>query len=172
MPGAATSARRGLAKVLRRRFSANAGLSALGYLSLVPLVVLAALAAADGKGFLSQALALRGLVAYGVLLLAFVGGIRRGSSLRGEPSDRPALQLLGTVGATAAGWLALMRPPTVGLAILAAATAAQGAVDVWSAERTGPAWWGRLRLRQTLLAEAVLSATLVGLALGGPAASG
>ena len=51
--------------------------------------------------------------------------------------------------------------------LLAAATAGQGAWDVWSAEAgLAPSWYGRLRLQLTVAATLILVATLAFTAIG------
>lgn len=141
-----------------------------GLAALAPLLAAAVAVAAGGVGPLGREAALTGLIGYGALLLSFIGGVGWGALGRAELHPAGTQAFLLTLLPVLAAWTGLLLPPLTGLAVLAAATAAQGVVDVWAADAgASPAWYGRLRLYQTLAVEALLAATFVSVALsGGP----
>ena len=120
---------------------------------LVPFVV------AAGLSFLSApinpAMAVYALIAYGAVILSFLGGVHWGVALsRGqtvEPSSGPSGQTVWymiSVGPSLVAWLALLLAPVPGLIILAVSFLAMIVVDVHAA-RLGqvPNWYPRLRVR-------------------------
>ena len=67
------------------------------------------------------------------------------------------MAIAGVTAPVAVAIVAMLLPPAAALSVLAAGFAGQGAWDVWTAERgQGPAWYGRLRMRLTVVATAIL----------------
>ncbi len=106
-----------------------------------------------------HALALPALLAYGAVILSFLGGIHWGLAMASAaPGTLPA-RLGFSVLPSLLGWVALLLPPAAGLVLLAAGFAAMLLLDLQS-EAT-PVWYPRLRLPLSLGAMAAL---LLGLA--------
>lgn len=136
---------------------AAAGLS---YAALLPLAALLVPVAMAGTEEPDTAIV---FIGYGALLLSFLAGIRWGQAMRTDAGRTAGLAAAALPAL--AGWLALLAPPIAAAGILAAAFAAQGAWDVWSAEASRlPVWYGRLRLRTTPITVALLVAALLVLA--------
>jgi protein-L-isoaspartate O-methyltransferase len=144
----------------------------LGYGGLIPFVLLA-IAAGVGLGgnaaFPAAALLAqdgRALLAYGAVILSFVGALHWGfaMTLRDlSPSSRNAAFLWSVVPALLA-WVALVLPPAPAVALMLVGFVAQYRRDVELARRAAlPAWYLPLRLRLTTVA-------CVSLVLGGFAA--
>jgi hypothetical protein len=94
------------------------GASALGYAGLVPFAA-AVLGIALLEGEL-RALAARALLAYGAVILSFLGAVHWGLVLATPPADATK-RLLGGVLPSLAGWIALLLPARFGLALLVVA---------------------------------------------------
>ena len=92
-----------------------AGFTTLGYAGLLPFVACAlAIALLDGE---ARAFAVQALVAYGAVILSFLGAVHWGLLLRaGEPHVQSQLAV-GVVPALA-GWVALLLPGREALALL------------------------------------------------------
>lgn len=90
---------------------------ALGYLGLVPFVVLSLLTAVGPEGWKSWALP--GLVAYGAVILSFLGGITWGIAIRAE-GDVEKLYALSLVP-FALAWCAVLLPAWAGIWLLVVA---------------------------------------------------
>lgn len=128
----------------------------LGFAGLVPFA--AASLAAMLPGTLAPDLALRALLAYGAVILSFLGGIRWGLAMaEGDAGALPA-RLGFSVLPSLLGWSALLLPVAPGLALLATGFA----VMLWADRRvaSAPAWYPRLRLPLSLGA---MGALLLGL---------
>jgi hypothetical protein len=98
--------------------------------------------------------------------LAFLGGIRWGLAMRVETTPRGALTIAASVAAPVVATVALLLPDEAALGVLAAGLAGVGAWDVWSAEAGGaPSWYGKLRLRATLIVAAALVVVLLSLGM-------
>ena len=91
------------------------------------------------------------LLAYGAVILSFLGGARWGLALAREQADEP-LDYVLSMAPPLIGWLAVIIPVPYAFALLAVAFAAQGAWDAL-AVHTGraPAWYGRLRTILTMV---------------------
>lgn len=100
------------------------------------------------------------LKGYGAVILSFLGGIRWGlATARDDQSARRDL-VLSTVPSLA-GWAALALPDVYAFALLAMAFAAQGAWDQFAVHSgQAPDWFGRLRMRLSLLVVPVMVAAL------------
>lgn len=91
------------------------------------------------------------LKAYGAVILSFLGGIRWGLATGRDDGATARILMLSTVPSLA-GWAAMALPDAHAFALLAVAFAAQGAWDQFAVHRGGaPDWFGRLRMRLTLL---------------------
>jgi hypothetical protein len=94
------------------------GANALGYGGLVPFVAAAlGIALLDGE---PRALAARALLAYGAVILSFLGAVHWGLLLARPVSDVERRLLAGVLPALAA-WVALLLPERYGLALLVVA---------------------------------------------------
>jgi Protein of unknown function (DUF3429) len=99
----------------------------------------------------------RAMIGYGVLILAFLGGVRWGLRLQGGAGS-DLVFLMGIVGSIA-GFFTLLLPYTFGLVILTIGFALQGAWDIWSSGV--PQFYSRLRATMTTLVCLVLIAILI-----------
>ena len=129
---------------------------ALGLAGLVPFWV-AALAVVLAEGEV-EAAALRAQVAYGAVILTFLGGVHWGLALR-APHETSWARLGWGVTPSLLGWIALLMAPRPALALLAASLAAALFVDLRSlGAGVSAAWY--LPLRRLLTAAAVASIAL------------
>ena len=120
----------------------------LGGTGALPFVALAG-AAPFLAGALRQ-FAAHALLAYGAIILSFLGGIHWGlaiAPLGGADRKTMGPRLLLSVVPSLAAWTALLMPQKPGLAVLALAIAAMLWVDLRTT-RLGeaPAWYPRLRI--------------------------
>jgi hypothetical protein len=136
------------------------------YAGLAVILAAAAVVLVGGVGALSADAALILLKSLSAITLAFLGGIRWGMAMRVETTPRGALTIAASVVPAVVATVALLLPDAAGLGVLAAGLAGIGAWDVWSAEAGGaPSWYGRLRLRATLIAAAALVVVLLSLGI-------
>ncbi len=159
-PASRSRLRRGLAFLAAGAPPLAAGLS---YAWLLPPLAALAVLLAGGAGTITPAMATAALVGWAAVTLSFTAGVRWGDGMRSGTRQR----LWAPAGAALAliGWLCLLLPPVPALAILAASLAAQGAWDAWAAGAGQLApWYGRLRIRATWVAVAILVAALIALA--------
>jgi len=99
----------------RRDASLPPGASALGYGGLVPFAAaVLGVVLLDGE---PRALASRALLAYGAVILSFLGAVHWGLVLA-KPSSDSGRRLLVGVLPSLAGWIALLLPARLGLALL------------------------------------------------------
>jgi hypothetical protein len=102
----------------RPESSLPSGASALGYGGLLPFVAaVLGIALLDGE---LRAFAARSLLAYGAVILSFLGAVHWGLLLARPVSDAPPRLLAGVLPALA-GWVALLLPQRYGLALLVVA---------------------------------------------------
>ena len=140
----------------------------LGLGGLIPFAACAGGAFAGPEGW--RGLALAALIAYGAVILAFLGAVHWGLTLAAtaEAETRHARTRL-TLGVVPAmvGWGALLLPAWAGLTVLIA-----GFLGVWAAEESAardglvPIRYLWLRRLLTLAVVVVLSAVLMGVLLG------
>jgi hypothetical protein len=136
------------------------------YAGLAAIVAAAAVTLAGGVGTLDADAALALLKSLSAITLAFLGGIRWGMAMRVETTPRGALTIAASVVPALVATVSLLLSDAAGLGLLAAGLAGVGAWDVWSAEAGGaPSWYGRLRLRATLIAAAALVVVLLSLGI-------
>jgi hypothetical protein len=138
-----------------------AGAAALGHAGLLPFVAgVLGIALLDGE---PRALAARTLIAYGAVILSFLGAVHWGLVLA-RPTSSAARHLIVGVLPSLAGWIALLLPPRHGLALLVVAFGA-----LWLYEhrvlgtRLLPAAYLRLRRSLTLAVCSLLALGLVAL---------
>ncbi len=126
----------------------------LGYGGLLPFLGLAAAVLLPLPGELAPQ-ALPALLAYGAVILSFVGALHWGFAMTaGVAADpvRARLYVWSTVPSLLA-WPALLAPQALGAAILIAGFAAHYGMDRRVAARLGlPTWYLPLRLRLTTVA--------------------
>lgn len=129
--------------------------AALGYAGAIPFL--------GGAAAVSLALLPPGpLLAYGAVILAFMGGIHWGLGMPGALPDGRRLGL--SVVPALLGWAALLLGGRLGLLLLAAAFLGLLAVDLATTlSAVAPPWYPRLRLPLTAL---VVASLLLAAALG------
>ncbi|MFO1070101.1 MAG: DUF3429 domain-containing protein [Geminicoccaceae bacterium] len=107
--------------------------------------------------------AVHAVVAYGAVILSFVGGAHWGFGSKGPGS---AALLAASVVPSLLGWVALLLPPVPGLLLLAAGFAAVLLVDREAVSAAlAPPWWMRLRLPLSLTVAALLLLAVAGVLL-------
>lgn len=108
-----------------------------------------------GGAFLSgahQSLAYFTLVAYGAVILSFLGGVHWGRAIKafdqGAVADKFLWVALGiSVVPSLIGWLTLLVPLVIGLPVLAASFAAMLLIDLQTVKSGQfPSWYGNLRV--------------------------
>ena len=129
----------------------------LGYLGLIPFVAGGALALFGDEA--TSGLGLRAVIAYGAVIVSFVGAIHWGLALAGgAPAGR--LYVVSVLPSLVA-WPALLLDARTGLVLLIAAF-----VGIWLHERASlwstlfPSWFARLRTQLTSVAVIVLALLL------------
>lgn len=131
----------------------------LGIAGLIPFVGLTLIVADVADLQHDQALA--ALVAYGALILTFLGGAQWGLSIS-EPDDRGATwcRLSISVLPSLVSWAALLMSSSAGLITLAISFAMVLIVDVaWYRQGRSPEWYVRLRIGLSLCVIACLVTT-------------
>ena len=128
----------------------------LGFAGLIPFLLAAAI------GLLPAAplhdLSLQALLAYGAVILSFLGGIRWGLAIATTDSADLFGPLFLSVLSALLGWIALLVPSSTGLVLLALGFAAILIADLWLS--TAPYWYRSLRLP---LSVGAIAALLMGL---------
>ena len=136
--------------------------TALGLGALLPFVLLALDILLNAEAPFHPATMARAMVAYGVLFLSFLGGVRWGMTMRVTMTNREVAVLAFSLTPILVGWVALFLSAGPALGLLAVAYAGQGAWDVWTVEAGyGPAWYGRLRLQFTITVTVILTLALM-----------
>lgn len=110
------------------------------------------------------------LLAYGALILSFLGGVRWGLAFRIRDEEGQAKALALSVLPSLAGWIGvcLYAHPGVAIMVLICGHVVQGAYDVASArDGLAPAWYGRLRIQLTAAAVLALTLAWIGLLVRG-----
>ncbi len=105
-------------------------------------------------------------MAYGAVILSFLGGIRWGTGLSTPEESGQQFEFAFSVVSSLMGWVSLLLSPLLGLALLIAGFLLQSLWDVLSVERGRlPQWFGRLRMLLTVGAVLSLAAILVRLVI-------
>jgi hypothetical protein len=133
---------------------------ALGFGGLAPFVILAALTLVGPEGWKSWVS--QGLVAYGAVILSFLGGITWGLAVTRERVRDPLY--LASMAPFFAGWIALLVPVFVGLILLMVAFLGALAND-FMLKRAGlsPGWFFSLRVTLTAVVVACLAIAAFGI---------
>jgi hypothetical protein len=135
----------------------------LGLAGLIPFIIAASVVWAY-PAYRSEAL-MAG-IAYGAVILSFLGGIRWGTAIGPYAPARLRREFTLSVLPPLAGWAALLLPELPGLCLLISGFLLQGLRDVVSVEAGRlPPWFGRLRMMMTVAVAASLLAIAGGLAL-------
>jgi len=113
---------------------------------------------------LDQVVFERALLGYGAVILGFLSGVRWGMRMQGGfGSD---IIYLAAIVVSGGGFLTLLLPFPLGIALLIVGFGAQGAWDVWGGFRGSvPRAYARMRSVITWMTCAVLIATLVAAAI-------
>jgi len=132
----------------------------LGLAGLIPFVVLSALTLVGPDGWRDWVS--MGLIAYGAVILSFLGGITWGLAVTRNKHHDPLF--LASMAPFFAAWLALLMPRLPGLLLLMVAFIGALAND-WLARRDGlaPDWFFTLRLVLTAVVVACLAVAAFGL---------
>jgi hypothetical protein len=118
----------------------------LGGLGVLPFAVLSIATPFANDVFKAQLLF--ALLAYGALILSFLGGIHWGLAIAAVPQTNNVLWRRITVSILPSllAWSALLMPFRIGFLVLAAAFVAMLLVDIRASHRhEAPAWYPRLR---------------------------
>jgi hypothetical protein len=119
----------------------------LGFAGLIPFVVAAAVLFAGPARL--EALALRSLLAYGAIILSFMGAVHWGLAMTSSRDDAIA-QLSLSVLPALLGWVALLLPAVAACLFLLAGFAGLYWFDLRAAPRGAvPDWYPALRLPLT-----------------------
>ncbi|MEM1412572.1 MAG: DUF3429 domain-containing protein [Pseudomonadota bacterium] len=132
----------------------------LGFGGLVPFVVFAALSLVGPEGWHDWVS--RGLIAYGAVILSFLGGITWGLAVTRQRARDPLY--LASMAPFFAGWVALLLPVLPGLLLLMAAFLGALVNDLLL-KRAGlsPGWFFSMRLILTAVVVASLAVAAFGL---------
>lgn len=124
----------------------------LGYTGLIPFVVASICTFLFRGNPELQDLSGTALLAYGAVILSFLGGIRWGTALSEPDKTDQMRQLILSVLPSLLGWLCLLIPEyTPALILLAFGFAGQLYFDLRSAATEQlPAWFGKLRVQLTV----------------------
>ena len=129
----------------------------LGLAGLIPFAAGAAALWVPLPGLAPEA-GLRLVIAYGAIILSFLGGIRWGTAIGPYDTRRQGLEFAASVLGSLAGLAAIFIPAVPALTLLIAGFLMQALWDVTSVESGRlPAWFGKLRM--LLTAGAVISFT-------------
>jgi len=102
----------------------------------------------------------RAMIGYGALILAFLGGVRWGIRLQGGAGSDLTF-VMGVLGSVL-GFITLLMPYSLALAVLTVGYGAHGAWDVWSGASGGvPGFYAKMRSFMTWL----VCLTLIGILL-------
>ncbi len=105
-------------------------------------------------------------IAYGAVILSFLGGIRWALAMLFPEDDDLFRRLLASVAPSLIGWGAVFMPPAWGLLVLIGGFWGQAASDIRATkDKRAPQWYGGYRLRLTILVVASLAVTLLGMGL-------
>ena len=132
----------------------------LGFGGLIPFVVLAALTLIGPAGW--KDMVSLALIAYGAVILSFLGGITWGLAVTRQQSRDPLY--LASMAPFFASWIALLLPPFAGLLLLMVAFLGALAND-FMLKRAGlsPGWFFSLRVTLTAVVVASLAVAAFGI---------
>ena len=115
----------------------------LGYAGLSPFVIAAILFYKSGSASYSLA-----LIAYGAVILSFLGGVRWGLAIVGSSSTSLLFPLLVSILPPLVGWIALLLPSHISLIILSSGFFVILIADIKL--KNSPEWYARLRVPLSL----------------------
>jgi hypothetical protein len=132
----------------------------LGFGGLIPFIVLAALTLIGPEGWKDWVSG--GLIAYGAVILSFLGGITWGLAVTRERKPDPLY--LASMAPFFAAWIALLLPRFPGLLLLMAAFLGSLAND-FLLKKAGlsPGWFFSLRVTLTAIVVACLAVAAFGI---------
>ncbi len=137
----------------------------LGLAGLLPFLA-CAVSQWTSMPFLPPADGLRFGIAYGAIILSFLGGIRWGTGLSTPEDSGQEFEFALSVVGSLMGWMSLLLSPLLGLSLLITGFLLQSLWDILSVERGRlPQWFGRLRMILTAGAVTSLAAMLVRLVI-------
>lgn len=138
----------------------------LGLSGVLPFVLGVLLIAFDGFGRIDPHLSKTILLAYGAVILSFLGGARWGLALRDPSVGNLGMILAFSTVPPLVGWVALLPPMIYGLPLLVIGFLVQGLWDIKAMQAgAGPAWYGSLRRILSIIVTSILAATWIGLYL-------
>ncbi|MBV6656145.1 MAG: DUF3429 domain-containing protein [Devosiaceae bacterium] len=134
----------------------------LGLSGALPFAAGMIVYALGGVWVLDQDFAVRSTLAYGAVILSFLGGVRWGLALLMQFDEKRDARLALSILPSLLGWVALLMPHFPALVLLAMAFAAQGAWDAGDVADDGaPDWYATLRTVLTALVCSLLSVLAV-----------
>jgi len=121
----------------------------LGWAGVIPFATFSALVFAGGGGGIDAATALRALIAYGTIILSFMGGVQWGLEMSRREANAPqAIGLTASVLPALVAFAATFVEPLPALVILAAGFILLLAYDLSRIRAgIGPVWYGALRVQ-------------------------
>jgi len=119
----------------------------LGALGLIPSAALTVMIWGADEAMVS--VAAFGIVAYGAVVLSFLGGAHwgfAGNAMKNQPAAASRLLVMSVVPSLM-GWVAVLLPTPWSVALLAVAFVAILPLDRWALRHAlAPRWWLRLRI--------------------------
>ena len=139
--------------------------SLLGYAGVIPFITAAVIVF-----FLyprpEAKMVLTCMIAYGAVILSFLGGIRWALAMLFPEDDALLRRLALATAPSLLAWLSMFVPAVWGLVILLGAFWGQAAADLRATRlKEAPQWYGGYRIRLSILVFAALAVSLFGLVL-------
>lgn len=101
---------------------------------------------------------------YGALILSFLGGVRFGFAVIDDNQRRQGGALFFAVLPAVVAWIAMLLPAGLGIMLLMGGFFLLGLVDTFALRTGVKPWYGRLRLRLTVVVLVMLAVMLRGVA--------
>lgn len=101
---------------------------------------------------------------YGALILSFLGGVRFGFAVIDDNQRRQGGALFFAVLPAVVAWIAMVLPAGLGIMLLMGGFFLLGLVDTFALRTGVKPWYGRLRLRLTVVVLVMLAVMLRGVA--------
>lgn len=142
----------------------------ISWVGLAPLVAGAIALFFTARAPVSDVRLVLPVLAYGAVVLSFLGGVRFGLAFQARPRERRARAFALAIVPVLVAWVAvaLATHQITAFLTLIGAHGVQGWYDAATARSAGaPAWYGRLRLHLTIAAVAALALAVTALALAG-----
>lgn len=137
----------------------------LGYAGVIPFVTTAVIIFFLYPRPEAQAI-LTYQIAYGAVILSFLGGIRWSLAMLFPEDEQLLKRLTYSVMPSLLAWAALFVPPAWGLALLIVSFWGQAASDAQASRlREAPLWYGGYRVRLSILVIGALGLTVLGIVL-------